>query len=110
VAPPVISAGYAVGVDGGFGAKTQRAVEGFQAGHGLIPDGVIGTQTWTALLRYRIARITWTTRHGVRLPVAHATRAGLAPSLIASVPKSARRRARRNEIAGAGGRAGIPGR
>jgi hypothetical protein len=106
----LISAGYAVGVDGGFGVRTQRAIQNFQAAHGLSPDGVVGTQTWAALLRYRIARITWTTRHGIRQPVAHAARAGLSPSLIATVPKSARRHARRNEIVGAGGRGGIPGR
>jgi hypothetical protein len=105
----LISAGYAVGVDGGFGAKTQQAIEHFQTAHGLTADGVVGTQTWAALLRYRIARITWTTRRGVRQPVTHTARDSLSPSLIASIPKSARRHARRNEIAGAGGRGGLPG-
>jgi hypothetical protein len=105
----LISAGYAVGVDGGFGGETQQAVADFQTAHGLSPDGVIGTQTWAALLRYRIARITWTTRHGTRLSLAHGTRAGLAPTAVAAVPKSARRPERRNEIAGSGGRGGFPG-
>jgi peptidoglycan hydrolase-like protein with peptidoglycan-binding domain len=48
----LISAGYALSVDGGFGAQTQQAVEAFQTALGLSPDGVIGTATWDALLRY----------------------------------------------------------
>ena len=38
------------GSDGDFGAATERAVENFQANHGLEPDGEIGPLTWAALL------------------------------------------------------------
>jgi hypothetical protein len=107
----LISAGYALGVDGGFGAQTQQAVEAFQTAHGLSPDGVIGTATWDALLQYRIARITWSTRHGTRQDTTmHPALARAGAAQVAMVPKSARRPAKRDEIAGAGGRGGVPGR
>ena len=35
--------------DGIFGSGTKRAVEGFQEGRGLEPDGVVGPLTWRAL-------------------------------------------------------------
>jgi len=35
--------------DGDFGDKTHAAVVRFQAGKGLKQDGIVGTQTWTAL-------------------------------------------------------------
>jgi peptidoglycan hydrolase-like protein with peptidoglycan-binding domain len=46
---------YPVGVDGDFGAKTQAAVVDFQFhskdsnGKSLLPDGVVGLSTWSAL-------------------------------------------------------------
>jgi hypothetical protein len=103
----LISAGYQVGVDGGFGAKTQTAVMAFQEAHGLTPDGVIGPDTWRALLRYRPAHIVWgATRHGVRAGIARAP--GRAGVYYAPVPKSASRPAKRDEIppTGAGGVSG----
>ena len=43
--------GYSCGtVDGDFGSKTQTAVEKFQKAKGLTPDGIVGKDTWSALL------------------------------------------------------------
>lgn len=35
--------------DGRFGPSTVEGVEEFQAAHGLVPDGVVGRDTWNAL-------------------------------------------------------------
>ena len=37
-------------VDGGFGPLTQGGVEAFQSARGLGVDGVVGPQTWPALV------------------------------------------------------------
>jgi murein L,D-transpeptidase YcbB/YkuD len=37
-------------IDGDFGPKTEAAVETFQANRGLNVDGVVGKETWEALL------------------------------------------------------------
>ena len=43
--------GYdAGGADGIFGANTAAAVKRFQAAHGLAADGIVGRDTWHALL------------------------------------------------------------
>ncbi len=42
--------GHAVGSDGGYGPTTQAAVTDFQGDKGLQPDGVVGPQTWAALV------------------------------------------------------------
>lgn len=36
-------------IDGIFGQRTQSAVIAFQRSRGLVPDGIVGVQTWTAL-------------------------------------------------------------
>jgi peptidoglycan hydrolase-like protein with peptidoglycan-binding domain len=38
-------------VDGIFGPKTEAAVRDFQQNENLSVDGIVGKQTWTALLR-----------------------------------------------------------
>jgi hypothetical protein len=44
------AAGYALTVDGSFGSATQSAVISFQKANSLTADGVIGANTWTALV------------------------------------------------------------
>jgi hypothetical protein len=39
-----------VTVDGNFGPKTEAAVRAFQRDHGLVPDGIVGSTTWAALV------------------------------------------------------------
>ncbi|MFD4688850.1 peptidoglycan-binding protein [Streptomyces sp. NPDC058463] len=45
--------GYGLTVDGGFGSKTKSAAIAFQKNHRLQVDGVIGPETWRALLGTR---------------------------------------------------------
>ncbi|MEV6329919.1 peptidoglycan-binding protein [Streptomyces sp. NPDC051909] len=45
--------GYGLKVDGAFGANTKSAVIAFQQKHDLQVDGVVGPQTWRALLGSR---------------------------------------------------------
>lgn len=42
--------GYAVTVDGQIGPATTAAIEAFQQENGLAVDGVVGNQTWPALV------------------------------------------------------------
>jgi hypothetical protein len=53
------AAGQSVAVDGGFGKQTVTAVRSFQLAHGLIADGVIGSETWNALVQYKPAYVNW---------------------------------------------------
>jgi peptidoglycan hydrolase-like protein with peptidoglycan-binding domain len=42
--------GYGIDVDGIFGPQTENATKDFQSLHGLASDGIIGSQTWQALV------------------------------------------------------------
>lgn len=44
--------GYNVVIDGIFGESLKHKVIEFQTAHGLSADGVVGPQTWKALLKY----------------------------------------------------------
>jgi len=45
--------GSTVKVDGIFGGGTQSAVRGFQRRHKLPVDGIIGPETWAALIKIK---------------------------------------------------------
>jgi peptidoglycan hydrolase-like protein with peptidoglycan-binding domain len=45
----LVDRGYALDVDGDFGQGTRHAVKDFQTQNDLDADGVVGTDTWTAL-------------------------------------------------------------
>lgn len=46
-------AGYRVTLDGHYGPETDRTVTQFQRKHGIAPDGIVGPQTWNALMHRR---------------------------------------------------------
>lgn len=45
----LVSKGYAIRVDGSFGALTETAVKAFQSQRRLVVDGVVGPVTWQQL-------------------------------------------------------------
>lgn len=47
----LISNGYAVRIDGTFGALTEAAVKAFQNRRNVFPDGVVGERTWRELAK-----------------------------------------------------------
>jgi hypothetical protein len=97
------TAGYTIPIDGDYGPTTQTAVGSFQTAEGLTADGIVGPETWDALLRFAPAAVTWTHTGAVTASAAavRSARAGRRPLLLA-VPKSAYAKAKRDEIAGAG--------
>lgn len=42
--------GYFVDVDGDIGPLTTAAIESFQSDNGLVPDGIVGNETWPKLI------------------------------------------------------------
>jgi hypothetical protein len=108
------SAGETVNVDGGFGPQTLSAVKSFQLAHGLTADGVIGDATWTALLAYPPASVTWskpvkkkTTRLGRRLTAGAVAAADTGGARRLATPLSALLPDRGDELPGSPG-AGRP--
>jgi hypothetical protein len=111
----LVSAGYPIQVSGDFGYHTLLDIQAFQTAHGLAADGIVGPATWAALLRYRIARVRWSVARPhdtatVTSAAISAAEAATPQTLVEPVPANASRRARRNEIAGAGGRGTQPAR
>jgi len=98
------TAGFTIPIDGDYGLTTQTAVESFQTAQGLTVDGIVGPATWTALLHYAPAPVTWT-HTGAVMASAAAVRSSRSEHrpLLMQVPKSAHAQATRDEIAGAGG-------
>ncbi len=60
------SAGETMAVTGIFGRQTRAAVRDFQDKAGLPVDGVLGTTTWRALLKYEPIRYLWGGRRAKR--------------------------------------------
>jgi hypothetical protein len=92
----LVSAGSAIAIDGIFGPQTESAVKRFQSRHAILATGVITPATWTALLRFKPAAVTWV-QHGGGQSAARAT------GEIVSVPASAALPARRDELPGSPG-------
>jgi hypothetical protein len=79
----LVSAGYRLTIDGGYGTQTDRAVLKFQGAHHLSKTGVVDPATWAALLRYPPAKVTWTSKGAT---VARAGADTLPPPFSAHLP------------------------
>lgn len=55
----LLAAGAELPVTGLYGPVTRAAVRAFQEAHGLVASGVIGTDTWEALMAYEPVRMRW---------------------------------------------------
>ncbi len=68
-------------VDGVFGRQTQQAVMAFQRRFGLVPDGIVGLNTFRAMETFLMGYDTYTIRRGDTLN-AIAANYGVNPALI----------------------------
>lgn len=55
----LVEHGLTLSTDGSFGALTEKAVKSFQQSKSLISDGVVGTLTWSELLK-EVSAVTYT--------------------------------------------------
>jgi hypothetical protein len=98
----MLTAGLSVAINGKYNAAFTTEVQAFQTAHGLTADGVIGPQTWGALLQYAPAKVLWSSKGAVPATptasssVVHAARAGA--TLRLPVPATAALKAKRYEI------------
>ncbi|MDQ6842185.1 MAG: peptidoglycan-binding protein [Actinomycetota bacterium] len=92
----LLGAGITVSVTGRFDLRMKVAVAAFQLAHGLPTDGVIGAQTWPALLSYPAAPVT-RTKGGARIAQ---TAQAFSHRRTLPVPQSASLPARHDEIPG----------
>jgi peptidoglycan hydrolase-like protein with peptidoglycan-binding domain len=51
------SHGYDLAADGLFGTETRQQVLNFQLANGLSTDGIVGPQTWTALIQGKTVKV-----------------------------------------------------
>lgn len=90
-------------VTGVFGVQTERAVRELQRRRGLVRDGILGTLTWSHLLRFNPVRVRWwipPRKPGGATPArtARAASANRSPGAVERAPASARLPARAYEI------------
>lgn len=84
----LIAAGAELPVTGVFGRQTARAAREFKEAHGLPANGIVDTETWTALLAYTPYRETWTARRapGARARPAHRPLSASLPAKAYEIP------------------------